>query len=199
MTGTGPVRKAAKRKQSGVAAPTAPAGAPPAEERAFIVSSSHLATPGNEDLSEFEFALTVVNHAFQRWVVRGMAVAGLPDLSPLDALILHSVHHRGRRKSISDLMFTLNLSERHYLNYAMKKLDALGLITRTRAGKEVFVSATEKGRRVCEDYARIRKACLLELVPSDRRAGGTAIAEVAKALRVLTGLYEQASRSAVSL
>ncbi|GAA4487855.1 winged helix DNA-binding protein [Gluconacetobacter asukensis] len=170
-----------------------------AMERAFIVSSSHLASPGNEDLSEFEFALTVVNHAFQRWVVRGMAAANLPDLSPLDALILHSVNHRHRQKSISDLMFTLNLSERHYLNYAMKKLDRLGLITRRRDGKEVFVGTTEKGRAVCEDYARIRKVCLLELIPPDRSPGGVKIGEVAKALRVLTGFYEQASRSASSL
>ncbi|MBB2190273.1 winged helix DNA-binding protein [Gluconacetobacter azotocaptans] len=168
-------------------------------ERAFIVSSSHLATPGNEDLSEFEFALTVVNHAFQRWVVRGMAAAGLPALSPLDALILHSINHRNREKSLSDLMFTLNLSERHYLNYAMKKLDDLGLVTRRRHGKEVFVSATEKGRGCCEEYARLRRFCLLELIPPDRMTAGVPIVDVAKALRVLTGFYEQASRSAASL
>ncbi|WP_246285772.1 MULTISPECIES: winged helix DNA-binding protein [Nguyenibacter] len=170
-----------------------------ATERAFIVSSSHLASPGHEDLSEFEFALTVVNHAFQRWVVRGMAAAGLPDLSPLDALVLHSANHRHRQKSISDLMFTLNLSERHSLNYAMKKLDRLGLIARRRDGKEVFVGTTDKGRAVCEEYARIRRICLLELIPPDRSPGGSRIGDVAKALRVLTGFYEQASRSASSL
>ncbi|MFT8775229.1 MAG: winged helix DNA-binding protein [Gluconacetobacter liquefaciens] len=167
--------------------------------RSYIVSSSHLATPGSEDLSEFEFALTVVNHAFQRWVARGMTAAGLPELSPLDGLILHAVHHREREKSISDLLLTLNLSERHYLNYAMKKLDELGLITRRKQGKEVFVSATEKGRTACAEYARLRRFCLLELIPSDRKVAGVPISDLAKALRVLTGLYEQASRSAASL
>ncbi|AZV40524.1 MULTISPECIES: winged helix DNA-binding protein [Komagataeibacter] len=172
---------------------------PEKEQRPFIISSSHLASPGQEDVSEFEFALTVVNHAFQRWVARGMASAGLPELSPLDALILHSANHRNRSKSISDLMFTLNLPERHYLNYAMKKLDELGLIVRTRRGKEVFVGATKKGQEYCEKYARIRRICLLELMPADRQVGDVAIEDVAKALRVLTGLYEQASRSAASL
>lgn len=169
------------------------------ETRSYIVSSSHLATPGSEDLSEFEFALTVANHAFQRWVARGMAAAGMPELSPLDSLILHAIHHREREKSISDLLLTLNLSERHYLNYAMKKLDDLDLITRRKQGKEVFLAATEKGRALCIEYARLRRFCLLELIPSDRKVANVPISELAKALRVITGLYEQASRSAASL
>ncbi|AFW02591.1 transcriptional regulator [Gluconobacter oxydans] len=168
-------------------------------ERAFIVSSSHLATPGNEDLSELEFALTVMNNAFQRWVQRCMAAVGLPELSVLDTLILHSINHRHREKSIPDLMFTLNLTERHPLNYSMKKLDELGLIERRKQGKEVFLHTTERGRQYCQDYARLRRVCLLELAPSDRKVGGVPISDVAKALRVLTGFYEQASRSAVSL
>jgi len=168
-------------------------------ERAFIVSSLHLTEPGHEGLSEFEFALTVVNHAFQRWVTRGMAAAGLPELSPLDALILHCIRHRHREKSIADVMFTLNLSERHYLNYAIKKLDGAGLITRRRQGKEVFLGATDKGRDACTEYARLRRFCLLELIPRDRKVAGLEIGDVAKALRVLTGFYEQASRSAASL
>ncbi|MBB2196631.1 winged helix DNA-binding protein [Gluconacetobacter dulcium] len=183
------------------ARPTAEAdrGQAAGTSRPFIVSSSHLATPGNEDLSEFEFALTVVNHAFQRWVTHCMTAVGLPELSALDSLILHSINHRHREKSISDLMFTLNLSERHYLNYAMKKLEELDLITRRRQGKEAFVATTEKGRTICGSYAELRKVCLLDLVPADRKAAAVPIGDIAKALRVLTGFYEQASRSAASL
>lgn len=183
------------------ARPTAEADNVPAagDARTFIISSSHLASPGNEDLSEFEFALTVVNHAFQRWVTHCMTAVGLPELSALDSLILHSINHRNREKSISDLMFTLNLSERHYLNYAMKKLEELELITRRRQGKEAFVATTQKGRKICGDYAELRKVCLLDLVPADRSAAGVAIGDIAKALRILTGFYEQASRSAASL
>ncbi|WP_246789424.1 winged helix DNA-binding protein [Acetobacter nitrogenifigens] len=169
------------------------------ERRPFIVSSSHLATPGSEDLSEFEFSLTVANNAFQHWIVRCMAAAGLPDLSAIETLILHHVNHRAKEKSIPDLMFALNISERHYLNYAMKKLDARGLIERRKQGKEVFVRTSAAGAGYCAEYARLRNVCLLELVPDDRRVGGTVIAEVAKALRILNGFYEQASRSVSSL
>ena len=140
-----------------------------------------------------------MNNAFQRWMTRASAVAGLPELSALDILILHSINHRDREKSIADLMFTLNLSERHYLNYAMKKLDDLGLIARHRRGKEVYLKATLKGREYCTDYARVRSACLLDLLPEDMEHGGVALGEVARAMRVLTGFYEQAARSAASL
>lgn len=171
----------------------------PESEAPYIVSSSHLASPGYEDVSAFEFALTVVNNAFQRWMTRASAVAGLPELSALDVLVLHSINHRDREKSIADLMFTLNLSERHYLNYAMKKLEDLGLITRHRRGKEAYLKVTPKGRNYCTQYARVRSACLLDLLPADLEPGGVALGEVARAMRVLTGFYEQAARSAASL
>lgn len=178
---------------------TPPCTQSPDNKKPYIVSSSHLASPGYEDVSAFEFALTVMNNAFQRWMTRASAVAGLPELSALDILVLHSINHRDREKSIADLMFTLNLSERHYLNYAMKKLDDLGLITRHRRGKEVYLKATLKGREYCTDYARVRSACLLDLLPEDMEHGGVALGEVARAMRVLTGFYEQAARSAASL
>lgn len=168
-------------------------------DKLYIVSSSHLASPGYEDVSAFEFALTVINNAFQRWMTRASAVAGLPELSALDVLVLHSINHRDREKSIADLMFTLNLSERHYLNYAMKKLDDLGLITRHRRGKEAYLKVTPKGSDYCAEYARVRSACLLDLLPADLEPGGVALGEVARAMRVLTGFYEQAARSASSL
>ncbi|AQS85818.1 MAG: winged helix DNA-binding protein [Acetobacter aceti] len=169
------------------------------DQRPFIVSSSHLATPGSEDLSEFEFSLTVMNNAFQHWIVRCMTAAGLPELSALETLLLHHINHRSKEKSIPSLMFALNISERHYLNYAMKKLDERGLIERRKQGKEVFVWTSAKGVAYCEEYARLRNVCLLELVPDDHCVGGITIAEVAKALRIINGFYEQASRSVSSL
>ncbi|MFW7269394.1 winged helix DNA-binding protein [Gluconacetobacter sp. Hr-1-5] len=180
-------------------APPQTAAAAPSAKNAYIVSSSHLAIHGAEDLSEFEFGLTVVNNAFQRWIVKAVAASGAPDLSPLDTLILHYVNHRSRRKSITDILFTLNMHERHYLNYAMKKLESAALISRTKEGKEVYLSVTEKGQQICHEYGRIRQICLLELVPETREIAGVPIGQLAKALRVLSGMYEQASRSAVSL
>ncbi len=49
-----------------------------------IVSSGHLASGALPALSEFEFGMIMTVHAFNRWMVRCMAAAGVPDLSPLD-------------------------------------------------------------------------------------------------------------------
>ena len=48
-----------------------------------VVSSSHLAGTFPA-LSEMEYALTLANNAFHRWVVRAMAAAGEADLSPME-------------------------------------------------------------------------------------------------------------------
>ena len=190
---------AATMKQNRKKAQTHPPEETSRQDGMFIVSSSHLAVPGAEDLSEFEFALTVANHAFQRWMTCGMQAVGARDLSPLDVLVLHCINHRNRPKSISDILFMLNISERHYLNYSMKKLEKMELISKSKAGKEVFLQATPKCSEACQDYARVRQACLLDLIPKDRGVAQSRIDEVARALRVLTGFYEQASRAATSL
>ena len=61
-----------------------------------IVSSAHLASGAMPVLSELEFGMILLDHAFERWMVRCMAAAGVPDLSPLDVLVLHTIAHRGR-------------------------------------------------------------------------------------------------------
>ena len=61
-----------------------------------IVSSSHLVSEHSPELSEFEFGVTIANNAFQRWIVRGMAAVGYPDLSPNDA-------ERGTSATLTDV------------------------------------------------------------------------------------------------
>src|SRR5690606_4053370 len=63
-----------------------------------IVSSAHLAEGGSPGMSEVEYGLILASHAFSRWMVRCMAAAGLPGLSPIEVLILHSTRHRDREK-----------------------------------------------------------------------------------------------------
>lgn len=65
----------------------------PVSVRDAIVSSSHLASSAPE-LSEVEFGLIIASHAFNRWMVRCMACAGLPELTSLDILVLNHVFHR---------------------------------------------------------------------------------------------------------
>ncbi|MBV6658733.1 MAG: winged helix DNA-binding protein, partial [Devosiaceae bacterium] len=72
-----------------------------------VVSADHLAKSAIPAQSEFEFALTMTVHAFNRWMTRCMAAAGEGGLSPLEVLALHLVNHRGRPKTLADLCFVL--------------------------------------------------------------------------------------------
>ena len=166
-------------------------------KRDYIVSSVHLADPGTEELSEFEFGLILAHNAFERWVVRCMAAAGYPDLSKIDILVLHSVHHRGRPKRLADLCFVLNIEDSHVVNYALRKLAQLDLVARTRPSKEVFYATTPAGDEACRRYRAVRQSCLLAVpTPPATHAG---LGETAGLLRALSGLYDQAARAATSL
>ena len=78
-----------------------------------IVSSSHLVTDGSASLSEFEYALTMVNNAFHRWMLSSAQACELDNMSPLDILVIHNIHHRSRAKRITDIAFTLNIDDTH--------------------------------------------------------------------------------------
>lgn len=167
-------------------------------KRGPIVSSSHLAQSSVPELSEIEFAMGIAMHAFQRWSVRGMAASGVPDLSPLDVQVLHVVNHRGRAKRLADICLMLNLEETHTVVYALKKLEKSGFINSSRKGKEKYAEATVEGEQVCERYREIREQCLIEALET-LNIDKDDMSRLAGLLRALSGLYDQAARSAASL
>lgn len=184
-----------------VSAGTASAAAAEAVVRsssAGIVSSAHLVSSRSPELSEFEFGLNTAYNAYSRWVVRCMGAAGVRDLTFLDVLVLHHVNHRGRTKRLADICFVLNVEDTHLVTYSLKKLQGMGLVAGVRVGKEATYSTTAAGTEACARYREIREQCLTSnMTPGS--AENAEIGELARLLRVLTGLYEQAARSATSL
>lgn len=163
-----------------------------------IVSSAHLVSPQSAEMSEFEFGLIVASNAFHRWVVHCMAAAGLKDLMPLDVLVLHHVSHRARDKRLSDICFIMNIEDTHLVNYSLKKLVSLGVVGSSKSGKEVTYAATEAGSATVQRYREIREQCLIQALHADDGLNKD-IGELARLLRVLSGMYDQAARSAASL
>ena len=163
-----------------------------------IVSSAHLVSPDSAEMSEFEFGLIVAGNAFHRWVVHCMAAAGLKDLTPLDVLVLHHVTHRARDKRLADICFIMNIEDTHLVNYALKKLQGLGVVASHKSGKDVTYAATELGRQHVNRYREIRESCLITALKADDGLNRD-IGELARLLRVLSGMYDQAARSAASL
>lgn len=163
-----------------------------------IVSSAHLVSPDSAQMSEFEFGLIVAGNAFHRWVVHCMSAAGLKDLTPLDVLVLHHVTHRARDKRLADICFIMNIEDTHLVNYALKKLLGLGVVASSKNGKDVTYAATDKGQQLVQRYREIREACLISALKADESLNRD-IGNLARLLRVLSGMYDQAARSAASL
>ena len=170
----------------------------PAPQSNPIVSSAHLVSPQSAELSEFEFGLIVAGNAFHRWIVHCMSAAGLKDLTPLDVLVLHHVTHRARDKRLADICFIMNVEDTHLINYSLKKLLNLGVVASSKSGKDVTYAATDAGRRHVERYREIRESCLIDALNADDSLNRD-IGELARLLRVLSGMYDQAARAAASL
>ncbi len=174
-----------------------------AKKRRSIVASSHLVSEEVSELSEFEFGLIIASNAFNRWIVRCMSAAGYSELNTLDIEVLHSVNHRAREKKLADLCFILNVEDTHTVSYALKKLIRLNLVAGSRSGKEISYSVTPEGREACERYRQIREDCLVKSMGAFGKGTDAEfnqqIGQVADVLRALSGLYDQAARSAASL
>ena len=161
-----------------------------------IVSSSHLVSPHSVELSELEFGLIVAWNAFSRWAVRCMAAAGCSDLTITDVLVLHHICHRARNKKLGDICFVLNYEDTHVVAYSLKKLLAAGLAVGEKIGKEVFYSPSPTGEAAVQKYRAVREACLVANLEAERNAD---IGELARLMRTMSGLYDQAARAATSL
>lgn len=163
-----------------------------------VVSSAHLARSSLPALSEVEFALTMANHAYQRWMVRCMTAAGGPAMSPLEVLIVHLVGHRDRPKTLADICLVLNIEDTHLANYAIRKLTDHGLVEVGRKGKEKAIAITAKGTALCTRYGEVREALV---VRAARQLGHDPadISRMAALMRTLSGAYDQAARAAAAL
>lgn len=168
------------------------------EKRELIVSSAHLAVGSSPALSELEYGLILYSHAFNRWIVRCMAASGVPGLSPVEVMIIHSVRHRGRPKTLSDLCLVLDIEDTHIANYAVKKLQAAGLVKTGKVGKEKMIQATDKGLEAVQRYSEIRERLLVEATKVSGLSQDD-LSDIASHLRAMSGYYEQAARSAATL
>jgi predicted MarR family transcription regulator len=113
-------------------------------------------------------------------------------------LVLHTVHHRGRNKTLADIGLVLNVEDSHVVNYSIKKLASLGLVTTGRIGKEKSVAITANGASVCQKYRDIREELLVNTVKRLQFDENT-LSAIAATLRALSGNFDQAARAAASL
>jgi predicted MarR family transcription regulator len=72
------------------------------------------------------------------------------------------------------------------------------VVEASKNGKEVTYSSTDAGRGFVQRYREIRESCLIDAMNADDGLNRD-IGELARLLRVLSGMYDQAARAAASL
>lgn len=170
----------------------------PLNPKRRIVSSRHLAEGENWEASEVEYGMIIAYNAFSRWMTRCMSAAGNTDLTPLEILVLHNANHRGRDKRLTDICFLLNIEDTHTVNYALRKLMKMELLSSEKRGKEVFYRTSQAGQDLCARYRDVRDRCFLDGL-SRLDMTGDEMRDIAASLRAFSGQYDQASRAAASL
>ena len=150
-----------------------------------------------EKLSELELTLTVLWNSIRRWMNQRSNSSSINGLSDLDVFLLHLLVYRNRHLRGVDLAFALSIDDMHLVMYSLKKLTKLGFTSSSKIGKEVFYKSTDKGRNHYSEFLVDRKKYL---EPSLRLGtnGNFDFDMLNASLRALSGVYEQAARSAAS-
>jgi predicted MarR family transcription regulator len=94
-----------------------------------IVSARHLAEGEGWEASEVEYGIIIAYNSFSRWMTRCMSAASNTELTPLEILALHNTNHRGCDKRQTNVCFLLNIEDTHTVNYALRKLLKMGLLS----------------------------------------------------------------------
>ncbi len=159
----------------------------------------HLAQSTVEvETTELEFALMRAFEGFGRWQSECLAnVCDLAATGPENSL-LHIIRMNERPKSIKDLARMTNRDDVPNIQYSLRKLIGAGLVMRKGAGRSgVTYEVTEEGRRVTEDYGRVRRRLLIaaiEGVPGFAQR----LDEASRTLNLLSGIYEEVARVAAT-
>jgi len=155
----------------------------------------HLARDEYEiGLTELEFSILRVASAFERWRCDGMACCFDSTLSGADAAVLHVVRMHDRPKSISEIGRLLNRDDLSNLQYGIRKLVNAGVIEKTGnndSKKGVTYVVTRLGCEITDQFAEFRRELLISLTQSMSTDIG--LADVARVLNLLSGIYDQAS------
>ena len=159
----------------------------------------HLAKTGPEvDATELEFALMRTFEGFGRWQSECLAsVVDVAATGPENAL-LHIIRMNERPKSVKDLARMTNRDDVPNIQYSLRKLIGAGLVLRKGAGRSgVTYEVTEEGKRVTDAFGALRRRLLIGAI-ENLPGFADRLAEAARTLNLLSGIYEEVARVAAT-
>ncbi|MGF7006458.1 winged helix DNA-binding protein [Aminobacter sp. BE322] len=159
----------------------------------------HLArTPLEVDVTELEYALMRSYEAFARWQAECLATVVEFSATDPENAMLHIIRMNDRPKTIHDLAHMANREDIPNIQYSLRKLIKGGFVKRTGSGRMgVTYEVTPLGRRVTDRYADIRSVLLIDAVTRVPDLAAR-LEDAAHTLELMTGIYEQAARSAAT-
>jgi len=171
---------------------------PPASRDTLAPHYWHLAEDGlGVAMTDLEFAVLRVFEAFGRWQSECLAAVSGARLTGPENVLLHVIAMKGRPKTIHDVMLLTNRQDTPNVQYGLRKLMKLGFVKKEGSGRVgVFYRATDKGEKVCKDYASLRKKLLLRAVkdlPNAEAASEKAAAHLVAIEKIYTIVGREAA------
>lgn len=151
-----------------------------------------------DDMRMFELALLSASNSFNRWVVSCGGATGELGLGSTDFTILRMGSREARPKRASEIAFALNIEDVHVVTYSIKKLIRAGFVETQKNGKESLFQASLAGQDLLTRYDAIRTKCLINTLKVFNE-GDLDVSLLARRLRAISGIYEQAARAATAL
>jgi len=156
----------------------------------------HLANSEDEiKITEFELQLWRVYYGFLRWQEECEKVANGDQLSCDELAILHIIRMKDRPKSIYDIGRLLNRDDHFTINYNLRKLLEMGLISKQSSPsnkKQQVYLITEKGIKNTDAYTKTRGTVLIKEFSEALKR--TNIEGVTQGLITLKNVYDEALR-----
>jgi predicted MarR family transcription regulator len=160
----------------------------------------HLAKSETEvAVTEFEWGLIRLYEAFTRWISATSSLLIDEDVKSSEHMLLHVIRMHNRPKNSITIARMMNRDDLANLQYSLRKLEAVGLISKSKdnIGKSFSYVVTERGKQITDSYAAIRSDILISALQSisdiDER-----MVEVTKMVSVLTGIYDEMARSSAT-
>jgi predicted MarR family transcription regulator len=167
------------------------------ESDAIFGTPWHLCKTDEEvPVTMIEYSLLRTFGAFERWMAECQGAAAHLPMSSTDNLVLNAIRMRDVPKGVSEIARFLNRDDISNIQYSLRKLQAEDLIKKTSSKKSRRASyqVTEKGRKVTDEFARLRSKLLISTVPS-LTDWEQQVAITRRVLGVMQSIYENASVS----
>lgn len=147
-------------------------------------------------ITRLELGVMRAQEAMAGWGVELHKHVGGGQLSWGEVALLHSVRLRGTNPTLAELLTFLHRRDLAALQYSLRKLENHGLLTRTKgpSRREVGFAITEAGRKLTDEYARVRREVFVTLCEEIVDMQSSLVGASAVLERVI-GIYDQATQS----